>query len=258
MPKALQAIWHNTPLHCKDKPMKMGKRLSGSVIAALIVGCFAFISSPAFAASPHASKSAATAAYQDSMQQMMDEMHIAYTGRTDTDFIRGMIPHHQAAIRMSETVLEHGSGDPSIRFLARWIILSQKTEIGFMQRWLDTRGAAAPRATSQEVLAHPATKQFMADMDSMHEQMDIHYSNNADLDFVCGMIPHHQGAVDMAYTQLRYGHWHDISQLAKAMVRSQLSDIAYMRRWLARNGYECLINKSSAQNKKSAHHHHHH
>ena len=39
----------------------------------------------------------------------------------------------------------------------------------------------------------------------MHRDMDIAFTQNADADFVRGMIPHHQGAIDMAKVALKFG-----------------------------------------------------
>ena len=50
--------------------------------------------------------------------KMHKDMAIAYTGDSDIDFVRGMIPHHQAAIDMARIQLEYGK-DAEIRKLAR-------------------------------------------------------------------------------------------------------------------------------------------
>lgn len=71
----------------------------------------------------------------------MDKMHAAmsgmeYSGDADIDFARGMIPHHQAAIDMAKTVLEHGK-DPEIRKLAEEVIAAQEREIKQLESWLE-------------------------------------------------------------------------------------------------------------------------
>lgn len=85
--------------------------------------------------------SPAARGYSKAMQTMSDAMaSMTSTGDADTDFVRGMIPHHQAAIDMAKVQLEFGK-DPAIRKLAQEIIAAQEKEIGQMQAWLKARGA---------------------------------------------------------------------------------------------------------------------
>jgi hypothetical protein len=70
----------------------------------------------------------------------MEKMHVAmksvaWTGNSDVDFVRLMLPHHQAAVDMAETQLMYGK-DPQMRRLAQEIITDQQSEIALMQLWL--------------------------------------------------------------------------------------------------------------------------
>jgi uncharacterized protein (DUF305 family) len=70
----------------------------------------------------------------------MEKMHAVISsmkpsGNTDVDFVRLMLPHHQAAIEMAKTQLLHGK-DPQMRRLAQEIIPDQQSEIELMQLWL--------------------------------------------------------------------------------------------------------------------------
>jgi uncharacterized protein (DUF305 family) len=75
----------------------------------------------------------------------MDKMHMAMgavkrSGNGDVDFVRLMLPHHQAAIDMAKTELLYGK-DAQMRRLAQEIITDQQLEIELMQRWLKQQRA---------------------------------------------------------------------------------------------------------------------
>jgi uncharacterized protein (DUF305 family) len=85
--------------------------------------------------------SASTEAYKAAMMTMHENMEMEYTGDADTDFLEGMIPHHQGAVDMAKVVLEYGE-DPEIRALAEQIIADQEEEIATMQQLLAEREGA--------------------------------------------------------------------------------------------------------------------
>ncbi len=87
------------------------------------------------AADSKAELSAASKEFEEAMQKMHKDMMIPYTGDVDTDFVRGMMPHHQGAIDHANVFLKY-TKDLRLRRLALGIIAAQRKEIRFMQRWL--------------------------------------------------------------------------------------------------------------------------
>jgi len=70
--------------------------------------------------------------------------------------------------------------------------------------------------------------------DKMHRDMNIRFTGDADRDFAAGMIPHHQGAIDMARVVLRHGKDPEMKRLAESIIAAQEAEIAQLRAFLAR------------------------
>ena len=70
---------------------------------------------------------------------------------------------------------------------------------------------------------------------TMMANMMVNYTGNADVDFVTGMIPHHQGAIDMAKVELQFGADPTMQTLAKGIIESQQGEISFMQDWLKKH-----------------------
>ena len=97
---------------------------------------------------------------------------------------------------------------------------------GFLVAMSIIAGSAAVSAQSSS---------YMTEAMDMQKQMMMHMtmkpSGNPDKDFVMMMIPHHQGAIDMAQLELKYGKDPELKALAESIIRAQDKEIAQMKAW---------------------------
>src|ERR1700757_5387831 len=96
--------------------------------------------------------------------------------------------------------------------------------------------AAICAKTFHAASAHPASAveaSFLADnvsaMTKMMIDIGIRPSGDVDTDFVATMVPHHQGAIEMAQAELRYGRNRSLRRMAQEIIVTQLQEIAAMR-----------------------------
>ena len=90
-------------------------------------------------------------------------------------------------------------------------------------------GPLPPRETAPDG-STPTFYSEMTDVNArMHDGMAVLPSDDVDRDFMRMMIPHHQGAIDMALVLLKYGHDERLKRLAQSIIVEQGQEIAYMR-----------------------------
>ena len=94
-------------------------------------------------------------------------------------------------------------------------------------------GGAALWAQERHAHSVAAEAPFLAEndtaMDKMMRDMMVKPTGDVDRDFVAMMVPHHQGAIDMAQALLRYGHNEALRRLAQEIIVTQQQEIAAMR-----------------------------
>ncbi|QBY07513.1 DUF305 domain-containing protein (plasmid) [Deinococcus metallilatus] len=142
----------------------------------------------------------------------------AMTGKAfDRAFLSMMIPHHQAAVAMSQAVL--GTRDPKVKAWANTIIRDQNREIAQMNTLLKSYGGA-----DSEMQAS-----MMGDMAS-----SVKSASNKDRAFVQGMIPHHASAIDMANLALQKSQNLSVLGLARDITRAQAAEMYDFKAYLLR------------------------
>ena len=99
---------------------------------------------------------------------------------------------------------------------------SQPGQMSMMQ--MKMKGGMSPSAADQG---------YMDAMRKMHQtMMNMEMTGKADVDFVSMMIPHHQGAIDMAKVELLYGRDPALRRIAQEIIVTQQQEIVVMRRQL--------------------------
>ena len=149
----------------------------------------------------------------------------ADVNNADMQFTMMMIPHHEQAVEMADMILAKDGIDERVITLAEQIKAAQGPEIELMESWLDDWGTP------------------MGDMDGMdHGGMmsDTDMQALEDADgveasrlFLEQMIVHHEGAIDMAQTEVDNGQNADVIALAEAIIASQTTEITTMEDILA-------------------------
>lgn len=174
--------------------------------------------------------SGATQAYLCRFYEILGEMIHGMTAAELTDsishnFIVQMIPHHRAAIEMSENLLQYTTFAPLER-IARRIIEEQTRSIENMQ---DALTACAQRTNSEgERCCYE--KRFHRITQTMFSQMrNACADNNINANFMREMIPHHEGAIRMSESALRFPICPALSPILHAIITSQERGVREMR-----------------------------
>jgi uncharacterized protein (DUF305 family) len=151
------------------------------------------------------------AAKDAAMNKMMADMAIRPMGDVDRDFVAMMVPHHQGAIDMAQAELLYGHNQTLLR-IAQEIVVEQQQEIAAMRlaggepaspTWVTKAAKPPPKAGAPAQQSNPGQEapylnEANAAMDKMMTAMAVKPTGDVDHDFTAMMVPHHQGAIDMA------------------------------------------------------------
>jgi uncharacterized protein (DUF305 family) len=150
----------------------------------------------------------------------------------DLRFIDSMTPHHEGAVAMAQEALQK-SNRPEIKKLSQAITEAQEQEISALQQW---RTAWYPRVGDEPMMYHAEMGHMMPMTKAMRSSMmmsgDLGPANEQfDLRFIEMMIPHHQGAIEMAQQALEKSKRPEIKKLAQDIIASQQQEIDQMKQW---------------------------
>ena len=145
----------------------------------------------------------------------------------DAMFMQMMVPHHAQALEMAELAATRAR-DGSVASLARRIQGAQGPEIRSMASWLAARGLEVPTSMQETHGDHGGASMMGMLTDAQMEELAAARGPEFDQLFLAGMIQHHQGAVDMAGTQLEEGSDLLALELAADIATGQLAEIRRM------------------------------
>jgi len=179
--------------------------------------------------------SAEARAYLCAFYGILDEMEAGMTGAMLTDsishnFIVQMIPHHRAAIEMSQNILRYTTCVP-LQQIALGIIAEQTKSIADMRRILPD--------CAQQANLYGEVRQYQTEVNGILRVMfcemeNACVGNNVSDTFMRQMIPHHRGAVRMSGLALRYPICTQLRPILEAIITSQRRGIMEMNRLLER------------------------
>lgn len=150
-------------------------------------------------------------------------------------FLAEIIPHHRAAIEMSQLELERGVS-PDIRTHAENIIADQQHQIEQFTRWLDQWYGLTPDEAKAQVPAEAQEEMKILEEETqmmIEELSAVEAGEDFDVAFVQKMIPHHNsGIIEFLEPQSRAVH-PQLRVAATAGITTQQAQVADFRTWLA-------------------------
>jgi uncharacterized protein (DUF305 family) len=152
----------------------------------------------------------------------------------DVTFAQDMIPHHEQAVQMAQ-MAEGRAESAEVKQLASDIEAAQAPEIEQMRGWLESWGEDVPSESMDHGdMGHesPSEMPGMMDADEL-DQLEQAHGAEWDRMFLTRMIAHHEGALEMARTEIAKGENPDALALAKKVEKDQQAEISEMESLLA-------------------------
>jgi uncharacterized protein (DUF305 family) len=140
----------------------------------------------------------------------------------DRAFVAEMIPHHESAVEMAEMAKARAE-HTEVKNVADAIIKTQNAEIATMTGLARRLDRAGVKRGDLGLVAH--------EMGMSDDRATLETAKPFDRAFIDMMIPHHQGAIRMAWAELEKGESPEARRLAETIVDAQSKDIDEMNAW---------------------------
>lgn len=152
--------------------------------------------------------------------------------KADVEFISGMIGHHAQAVLMAGWAPSHGAS-PSVQALCERIVVAQRDEIKFMQRWLRERKEPVPNDDTSHMMMAGMDMKLMPGMLTPEQLTELDKARGAEFDrlFLKDMIQHHNGAIEMVETLFASngaGQDEDVFKFASDVHVDQITEVNRM------------------------------
>lgn len=155
-------------------------------------------------------------------------IYTPHTGNVNLDYLYQMIQHHKGAIDMAKNLLNNGGENEEVVQIAKDIIKNQTISIASMESLMKT---LIENLTQDKV----REEKYLKDYEKIVKEMmcgleNLKPTGNVDKDFLQSMIVHHQGAIDMVNSIIKYTDNSEIKKMAEGELQNQQPEIDNMKK----------------------------
>ena len=155
-------------------------------------------------------------------------IYAPHTGNVNLDYLYQMIQHHKGAIDMAKNLLNNGGENEEVVQIAKDIIKNQTISIASMESLMKT---LIENLTQDKV----REEKYLKDYEKIVKEMmcgleNLKPTGNVDKDFLQSMIVHHQGAIDMVNSIIKYTDNAEIKKMAEGELQNQQPEIDNMKK----------------------------
>lgn len=167
--------------------------------------------------------------YNEILDNMIDGMKcVEMTDSISHNFIAQMLPHHRAAIKMSENILKYTT-NLAVQKIARCIIEEQEESIEALES-IECFCSEKENTRADLCLYERKNEQILNNMFACMK--NACYTNSVNCNFLREMIPHHRGAVEMSENALCYCTCCELVPVLKSIIANQKRGINQMTQLL--------------------------
>lgn len=155
-------------------------------------------------------------------------IYAPHTGNVNLDYLYQMIQHHKSAIDMAKNLLNNGGDNEEVAQIAKDIIKNQTISIASMESLMKTLIENLTQDKAREEKYLKEYEKIVKEM--MGSFKNLKATGNVDKDFLQSMIVHHQGAIGMVNSIIKYTDNAEIKKIAEEELKNQQPEIDNMKK----------------------------